>query len=170
MQDHIRRKNLNSKSKKGNAPIEVIFIFIIMIIFAIVAFFGYKALSDINTQLQKTDALDATGKEMLQKSTTAYPKVMDNAVFFILIVLSIFAIAFAFMIDTSPIFFFVTIILIIAGGFAIVLLANSSINILDASGVSLNFPKTTWIFHHLLETFLIIGMLIAGALYAKSQL
>lgn len=170
MQNNLRTKILNSKSKKGNAPVEVIFIFIILIIFSIIVFFGYKSLSDINNNLQSSNALNNQSKQMLQSSTNAYPKVMDNAVFFILIILSIFAIAFAFMVDTSPVFFFITILLLVIGAFAIVLIANSSINIMDATGVSLNFPKTTWIFHHLLEVFLIIGMLIAGALYAKSQL
>jgi hypothetical protein len=166
--ENKRKKYLNSGSK-GNAPIEVIFVFIILIVFSIIAFTSYKAFSSINVELQKQTTMPNISKQMLTTNVTAYPSVMDNAVVFLLVILSIFAIALAFMIDTSPLFFFVTIILLIAGAFAIILLANSSINVLTASGVSSNFPKTTWIFHHLLEVFLIIGLLIAGALYAKSQ-
>lgn len=163
-----RRMTLNSGSK-GNAPIEIIFILAVLVIFAIISFTSYKALSNINIELQKNAQLPNVSKSMMSKTTTAYPTVMDNAVVFILVVLSIVAIAFAFMIDTSPLFFFITIILLIAGAFAIILIANSSINILDSTGVSLNFPKTTWIFHHFLEIFLVIGLLIAGSLYAKNQ-
>jgi hypothetical protein len=163
-----KRKNLSLKSK-GNAPIEIIFIFIILIVFAIIAFVTFNTFNDLNTNLQKDVTMPNVSKEMLSDNVTKYPTVMDNAVVFILVVLSIFAIGFAFMIDTSPIFFFITVILLIAGAFAIILLANSSINIMDGTGVSMNFPKTTWIFHHMLEVFLTIGMLIAGSLYAKSQ-
>lgn len=160
---------LKGFKRKSNITFEVITILSVIIIFGLVAMLVYKTFLPVTNSLSTQKSMPQVSKDIMSSNMKAYPSVFDNGIVFILVILGIGSIAFAFMIDTNPLFFMITIILFLAAIFATVLIANSTSSVVDNLGVSSSFPKTVWIFHHLLQIILIIGFLIAGALYAKSN-
>lgn len=163
------RNRQNSGFRKGNAPIEIIIIIVILVVLGITFSLVSNVLTPFNDAIQANTQMPNVTKEIMDSGAKGYPTAMDNSILFGFIALTIASIAFAFMVDTAPGFLIITVLLLIFGAVGIMFVANSTANIFDDLGNSLNFPKTTWIFHHLLQLYLIIGFLIMGALYAKSQ-
>lgn len=165
----MKKNSLNSGSRKANSPVEIIVIIIVMVVFSIVSVISYRAFAPINTQIQANAQFPNVTKQIMNQGTTRYPATFDDLVLFGFIALSIAAIGFAFIVDTSPLFFMIAVVLLVFGGIGIAALANSSINVLNGVGIGTDFPKTLWILHHLLELYLVIGLLITGVLYGKTR-
>lgn len=157
------------KGKKSNIIFEVITIIAIIIVVGIVSMTVYKVFKPVTDKLQQSDQMPQESKDIMSSNMKAYPSVFDNGIVFIMVILAIGSIAFAFMIDTNPLFFTITILLFVVILFATVLIANASSSVVDGLGVASSFPKTVWIYHHLLQIVIVIGFLIGGALYAKSS-
>ena len=77
------------------------------------------------------------------------------------------------MIDTHPIFFAVTVILLIIIFVIAMMLSNAYNEVTDDDAFSTSaasFPKMNWIMDHFLLVAIVIGLSATLALFAKNQL
>lgn len=157
-------------SKKGNALIETITIVVMITVFIFGSIIAYNALKDVNSDIQIDSDMPTIAKQTTQSATDNMPNIIEGLVLFILVGLTLSAIIFAFIIDTHPIFFVVTIILLIIVMFIGAFLSNAFTDVLDAEyNTQSSFPISYWVMNNLLNIALIIGFLIIISLYAKSR-
>lgn len=161
-----------SNSKKGNAISDSILLLILVFVFAVVAIVGYKAYSEINTDIQADSSIAEVAKNTSGEFNTRFPKFMDASVMTILVILWLFAIAASFRIDTNPMFFIVSIILLIAVLFVGASISNTYqelVSDVDLVGPATSFPMTNLIFNNLLITILVIAASVMIALFGKEK-
>jgi len=158
-------------SKKGNALIETITIVVMITVFIFGSVIAYNALKDVNSDIQSDSDMPTVAKETTQSATDNMPNIIEGLVMFILIGLTISAVIFAFIIDTHPIFFIVTIILLIIVLFIGAFLSSAFTEVLDSEyNTQADFPVSYWVMNNLLTVALIIGFLIIISLYAKTRI
>lgn len=159
------------KKKRANAMLDTLFIVIILTVLAVIWIIGVYVLRDINTDLQADSDLTANAKSNLQHVTDVSYKVLDGSIFFMLIMFWIIALITSFLLDTHPIFFIVSLILLIAVFFVVIVMGNFFHEIFtdDITGMDTYFPLTFWIFNHFLIVSIIIGLSILGVMVAKPQ-
>lgn len=162
--------NFLFKNKKANVLLDGITILVVLIIFALAAIFIHKPMTEINNEFQDDDSLSNQTKEVMQKATAQYPKVMDSAFLMVLVILWIFGIVSSFLIDSHPAFFIFTFILMIIFFVVCIFLGNGIETLLgdaELATTSTTFQIMYWVLTHLLETFIPIVFTIAFALFAK---
>lgn len=160
------------KHKKGNILLEGITIIIVLFVLALVVIAGTNVYSSINNELQDDNQLSDDAKVMLEKSSTDYPTLFDGIFIFILVGLWITSVAFAYFIDTSPVFFVVSIILLVVVIVVSAIVSNTyqELAVEDGlDGAPVSMPMTYFIMSHLVETLLVITFSIAIALFAKTR-
>lgn len=165
-------KNLSLTGKKGNVILDGILVLIVVFVFGIMAFLGYKVMGDLNSDIQADPDISATAKTELDDLNTRYPTFFDNLFIFLLVLLIGFVVVASFVVDTNPLFFIFAIVLIIVLLFVGGSLSNAYEEIStdselgDASQV---MPKTYFVMTHLIETLVIIAFIVLIALYGKSR-
>jgi hypothetical protein len=160
------------KNKKGNALLESFTIFIILIILALIALLVNQVVKEIDAEFQADPDFQDIAKQKSKFTTDSYSKVWDGVFIFLLVGLWIAALALSYLIDTYPVFFVITLIMIIILLYVMAEISNATIEIF--SDVSLrdssnDFPMSNFIIAHLVETILVIAMTISIALYAKTR-
>lgn len=159
--------------KKANVGLDAIMILIVLFVFAGATVIGFKVMTDINTDIQADSEMSITGKATMQQVTTQYPAYMDNGFLLMLVLFWILAIVSSFFIDAHPIFFALFIIILLVILFIGASISNIYEEIIDDDNFSASaasFPKTNWIFNHLVILVLSISATIGIALYGKTKL
>ena len=157
-------------NKSGNVFFEGMTIFywiVMLIIFGIV---GLMLFTEVNIDFQSDPTNSASAKEIVQDAFDSYPSMWDDVIITAFIGLWLFALISAYFIDTSPLFFVVSLVLLIILLMVIVYAANSTYDIFTADGFVEyyeQFPKTNFIFENILIVTTLIGVTITLALYAK---
>jgi len=170
-----RNLNLNSNSRRNKAKINVgdlIVVVIFMIGFGLASIIGHQIFTDINTDIQADASIGAEAKEASSNLQDRYPKVLDGAFLLAVGLFWIFLIISSFMIDTHPIFFVVSIVLVIGTLIASSMLANVYEEVIGDSELSTyaeDFPVTNWFNGHLLLIAIAMGFSVVIALYGKSK-
>lgn len=165
----MQKKDFSLKyKKKGNAIIETVTILIVLLVFSIITIYGYEMLKDFNDDIVSDDILPASEKAKLVQYEADYPTIFDWVSLFVIIILTIGAMVAAFMLDTNPIFFIITVLLLIAVFVLAAYLNNIFFETLTTSQIE-DFPITTWIFDNLIKVIAISGLLIGLSLFAKSR-
>ncbi len=158
--------------KRGNAVLDTMIIVLILVSLALVMIVIYKAYSEMNTNLQEQDALGEKTKATLSNVNTNFPIIMDNVFIFALFLVWVFGIIASFMIDSHPIFFVITLVLLVVLCFIGVYISNAyqtialDENLIDTIDM---FPKINFILSNLLVVILIFGFTIAVSLFAKNR-
>ena len=128
----------------------------------LIAVVGYVLLSKFSgTDLDVGGVID---------SGLALYAAFDNILIGVIILMSIVVIGTAYMIDTNPVFFAVSLILLIIAVVISMILSNAFIELLavgDLAAASVHFPNLTTFMQNLPMYALIEGGLILVALYAK---
>jgi hypothetical protein len=158
------------KKKRANAVIDTLFIIIILFVCAVVWIISFSVQKDLNDDIQASD-MRAEGKDVMQTTTNTAYKVLDGGILFFLIGFWILALIASFMVDSHPIFFIVSLILLIAVLIVVIVLGNvfDDIFTTDFTGLSGYFPFTFFIFGHILAIAIVIGLSILGVMVAKPQ-
>lgn len=157
-------------SKRGNVGLELIVIIGVLAVFAIISLMGVAIMSDFNDDIQAELDFNNESKEMMSQQTNNYGILMDNAAVFILMLFWGFAIMGAVLIDTHPIFFWITVFVLVLMSIASIYLANFYEELADDDDLrpfSADLPKTSWIMTHMLHLTIAIGLTIGVVLYGK---
>ena len=164
----MTKKVFSLNYKKANAVFETIVILVVILAFAITTIFGYNSFKDLNAELQLDDTISTQGKTQLNNFQTDYPSMFDWVSIFIIVMLTIGGMVSAFMIETNPIFFIVTIVLLISVFVLAAYLNNIFFETMETSDLA-DFPITNWVFNNLIKVFVISAFMIGLALFAKSR-
>ena len=163
-----------SRNKKGNAPFDVATILIIIVALGITSIFGYKIFDELNSDFQNsTDITDSTAIATSQDMFDKYPSLLDNIFAFAFVLLMIFTIISVFMIDSHPIFFIITVIMLISVFLVAILLGNTFDDLMGETVISSyanSFPYTSWIMQHILTVMVAVGFVISIALFVKFKM
>jgi len=159
-----------AKSKKGNAVLDGLTIVIVVIVFAIGGIYGYSVLDELNTDIQNDADIGSEAKSVSSNLSNNYVDLIDGLFMFMLILFTVFVLISVFLIDTHPIFFVVSLILLIFVFIVAGLLANAYDDIVTDSSISFyanQFTFIGFIMSHLLETIIGIVFLAMIVMYAK---
>ena len=159
------------KKKRGNAILDVTILIVILFIISVSYVIVGKIQSDLNTDIQADDSLTADAKQVNQQMTDRYPKIFDAAVVFFLILFWALTLVASFMIDTHPVFFIFSLILLILVFIVVISLGNMYIDIFtdDLAGLSGDYPKIFWIWNSILPISIVIGFSILIAMFARPK-
>lgn len=161
-----------SKSKKGNVVIDSFLVILFICVLGIVLFFGFKILSSVNSSIQADSSFDTYSKSELQSYTTKTQVVFDNLFIVVFILLWIVTLVASFYIDAHPIFFGLSLILLLFIFWLTPMIGNAVETIMidsEISGTVALFPKANWILTHLLTVAIVVGSSILLTMFAKNQ-
>lgn len=157
-------------SRKGNVVIEGITVIVVAMAFAMMGVFSYYVFDVLNTDLQADPDMDAKGKEVSQNLYNNYSSLFDNLFLFVFVMLVIFVLVSVFMVDSHPIMFMVSVILLVAVFVVALLLANTYDDVMSEPTMATyanEFTYTGWLMSHLLETMIGVVFMIIIALFIK---
>lgn len=159
-------------NKKGNINIELLFLLLVVFIFVISTFTGRYILNELNDEAQIDTTLHNESKEVFSDMTNRYDGIMDNAFLLFFILIWVGMLIGASQIDTHPIFFVISIIVLIFLLIVAALIGNYYEE-LEAEDEFLNYgdslPIIDYVMGHLVLFMLIIGSSIIIVLYGKSK-
>jgi len=158
------------KHKKSNAVLDTVLVIIVLTVVGVVWFFSFWTGGIINTDLQ-ADAELSEGHTEFNK-ITELPSNFDNLFVFVFVVLWVGALIASYNVDTHPVFFIITILLLLAVFFVSMVLGNTYEEVTtdaDFTGHYLLYPKMNWIMTHLLLVAIIVGGSVTIALFAKPK-
>ena len=165
-----KKKFLNCR---GNAVFDVIVFLTFVFIIIISAFAGKYVFSEINTDLQADDLLGNTSKTLLDEQNSGYGSFLDWVIVFLVIGLWFVLLVTAWLIDSNPIFFVITLIIMIAVFIMSMFLGNIYTDIAedsDFSSVVSDFQMTHFIMDNILIFAIAIAFSIMLVLFGKNQL
>ena len=162
-----------SFNKKGNLLLDSIVVLVVLVVMGITGMFSYGIFTEVTDDL----ATDTSFKEEARNETlelqSRFPSVMDGAFAFALALIWILVLVASFMVDSHPIFFAISIILLLAILFASGLLSNAYNELetdAEISAYADEFPITSYILNNLLIFVLAIGGSVGLVLFAKSRI
>lgn len=159
-----------SRNKKANVFFEGLSIFhaiILLIIFGIV---GLMLFTDLNVDFQADPDNGAFSKDLMQEAYDQYPSMWDDIIIIAFVGMWLFALISAFFIDTNPLFFIVSAVLLILLLIFVVYISNGAYDIFidgDFETYYSQFPKTAFIFENMLVVMIVVGASILLTLYAR---
>lgn len=157
-------------NKKGNAVLDTITIIVVLVVMGIALLFGNYVLDEVNTDIQSDEDMSTEGKVVTGNMLSNYSNLFDNLFLFAFVLFVIFVITSVFVLDTHPIFFAVSVILLIFVFVVAGLLANVYNDVAQDDTIATyanEFTYMTWVMTHLLEVMIGIGFFTAIALFAK---
>lgn len=164
-----KRKNLNGlyRNKRANIFLESITIIVFLIAFVTITFFSFQLYQTIMPQINETVSSSAEAVQVLNTINTRYPAWLDGAIAFAFAGLWMAALIAAFRINAHPIFFVITIILLIFSCFVAIILANTYDTLFTDLTFNMQFPMTNFIISNILAITIAIGVSIGVALFGK---
>lgn len=169
----MMEKNGILKSRKGNAILDSFLVIIMLVVFAMFSFGAFVALNYVNDDIQADATLSNVTKETVSDAAGYYPELFDNAFIVILVLTWCMVLIASFMIDSHPIFFIFSVVLIIFVLIAAGYISNAYQEVMDDAefiSLSSNFPITNFVIEHLIETILAISFSVVLVLFGKNQL
>lgn len=158
--------------KKGSSIVDLLVILAIFLGFAMVTVVGYKVFDDFNTEIQADDDFSNESKQVLTDNIDRYPSLFDGLFIFIFVLLFASILLSSYFLDTNPIYFIITVILLIFACIVGVMLSNvydEFMADLTFSSYSATFPMTAWVMNNLLIVTLVIGFSVVVVLFAKNR-
>lgn len=153
---------------------DIINIFIIGVVLIVTIVFAYKVMTAFNTNIQASDTFDAPSKAIHEEVKQKFEGTMDS--FFILtwFAFYIFALISAWFIDTHPLFFFLSIIVLVVILVAIAPMVKVTEEIVSSTellstGWSSQFPIMYFVVQNFYAIIVAQAMLLLIVLYAKSR-
>lgn len=149
---------------------------IVVFVFCIMGILAVKVVNDLGPDIRSEiveSAADNRSVEVYDDVTTRLPSVLDAGVVLAFVLLWAVVIIASFMIDSNPLFFVISIVLMIA-----VLFVGATLQmfyeelILDSAfaTVATDLPMTDWILSHIfIITLMVLGSVLI-ALYGKNAI
>ena len=168
----LGRSSLFESSRKGNAVMDTTTILLVLFVSILAVIVAKVLFNDLNDDVQNDTSLSNSTKQLVASQNTAYSSLMDNGFMIIFVGLWIVMLASAFFSDTHPIFFVITIILMIGVLVIGAVIGNTYEEILeddDFNSIEDDFPKSHRIMSNLLVVTIIISFTITLALFGKKR-
>ena len=159
-------------SHKANIVVGTLMALIVIVVFAMVIYFGWSAFSGISTDVI-ADLTENSSIQIVQDVETRYPSVFDGLFMLVFLGMWAFVIVAAFMSDAHPMLFGFSLLLIVFVLIIAAMLANGfEETFMDESfaGVTASFPMSFWVVTHLLQMTLAITATVILALMGKNKL
>ncbi len=150
--------------------IDIITMIVMMGVISVVLLVVSYAWSSINTGLQTDSNLGATALTQSQSLYDRFKGVFDGIFFSLLMFFWLGTIATAFMIDTHPILFFVSVIALVIFMAITPVIANVYMSVAadtNLATVESNYTMMPWIMQNYVKIMVVVGFSILVALYAK---
>lgn len=150
---------------------DLLIVIIFIAIFAIVTVFGLSVYDDINDMMQ-LENISQVAKDSSQNVRVQYPSFFDNAFMLAVILFWVMLLVSSFLIDANPVFFIITIILLMFTFMIGMTISNTYQDIMsDTNFVSFSqeFPKMSWVMDNFLLVIIGMGLSSAMVLYAKAR-
>jgi hypothetical protein len=156
--------------KKANVLLEGGIILIVLIALVIGIMWISNFFSEINNDVQGSNDISSDGKSIVSQQYGKFNIIWDNVILTLFICMWLASIISAYFIETHPIFFIITIILLCFLLFLSMIIGNAyEESIGDLSVQVASFPKAHFIMTHLLQLMIGIGISIGVALFAKPK-
>lgn len=159
--------------RKAQIQTDLILMLVFLFILAIASVVGALVFNNINAEIQSDPDMQTIAKTASSNVNNNYAGMFDNAFMIFLILFWVMLLATSFFIDTHPIFFAITLILLIFIFIIGMVISNSYEDLMtdaDFSSISSGFAKTNWVMNNFLTVIIVIGFTTGLALYAKSRL
>lgn len=163
---------MTSAFKKANVGIETVLIIVVLLGIAIIMPIAYMTLSDINTDIQADDDLSNETKEVSNDLYLRMPSFLDGLFVFVLVLLWILVVATSLFIDSHPVFFVISIILLIFVLFVGAVAGNTYEEFMADTDMAVytgTFPMTYWLMTHFIPVIIVIAFSVVIALFAKNK-
>lgn len=162
------------KDKKANAVIDTATFLIVFFIMALITIISYHAFKEIYPQISPefNNSNYTAANTTLTTINESYPSTFDGGIVFIFFGIWIAVLIASYQIDTHPVFFVVSMIMLIAICVAAIFISNFYEEMFaDAvfNNITSSFPMTNWIATHMLIVVIVIGASITMVLYAKMR-
>ena len=158
-------------NNKGASMLDMFLIIIILFVLGASSIFIYNIFTNVNDELQKSD-FSPEAKEQIQGQVDVFPRVWDSVFLIVFVGLTIALFISAFFLNTSPVFFIFTVIIM---GIAIVLAAvignvyeNVVVDTVFSSSEA-EFTIIPFIMGNIAKLITGIGLLLMVGLYAKAR-
>lgn len=158
------------QNKKGNVASGMITIIIIVFALALFSFVGYNIMKDLNSEIQSDSDMKANTKNTSQNLTDRFPAIFDGGLMFLFVLLWIATLVSAYLIDTSPIFFIVSVVvflIVIIFAFALGNVYDEFILDPEFQSVPTDFPMTDFLLSNIKIMVVVVGFSIMMVLYSK---
>lgn len=157
-------------SKRGQTAPDTATVLIVLFISGIAFITVYQLLQNVNDDIQADASFNAEAKASLQTVADHYATNWDAIFAMTVVLLWVFLLVTAFFVDTHPIFFIITAILLIALFVTVPIIANAYMDYADETTVySADFPVMNWVFSHLVIVIIVMAFSAGVVLYAKNQ-
>jgi len=171
-----RNRGLNLKmvrfgqSSKGNAILDVMLIIVLLFVLGLGALYGSKIFGELDAEIQADTDMHNITRDTSGDLYGKYNSLMDNLLMFAFVLLVMFVLISVFTLDTHPIFFITTVILLVFVFIVAMMLANSYDDIArdsELSSIANNLPYMTWLWNHVVTVTVGIAFLVAIVMYIK---
>lgn len=167
-----RNLSLIFKGRKANLFMDLMLVVLVLLGMAILAFVGKDLFTDLNADIQEDADMPTNAKALSADLNTRFPTFMDGAFLLATILLWIFVLVSSVMIDSHPMFFVISLILLLFALGVVMMLGNTFEEFASDSeytGLETQFPITYFIMTNLLNLILIMGGSVLIALYGKNK-
>jgi len=160
------------KDRKGNVILDSVLFLIVLFVMGIVGVLAYIAFDDISTDIDSDPDVSDMAKGNISALADRTPSTLDGVFALAFGLLWLLVLVSSFLIDSHPIFFIVTIVLLIclliASGYMSNFYEEFSLDE-EYSTAAAQFPITQYVLSHLMMFVLIIGGSIAIVLFGKNR-
>jgi len=156
--------------KSKNAVMDGITVLVILVLFGIISVIGLNLFTTLNDEVQSDSTFTPEAQAISSSLFDKYPVLMDNLFLFAFVLLIIFTIVSVFLLESHPIFFIITVVLLVGFFLSAVLLGNvfdDMMNDSDMSTYANQMPKMSWIMQHILPLSIVNGFILVIALFMK---
>lgn len=147
--------------------------FMSILLFFIVLVIGFcgMLLSGFNDSIQ-TSTFDASVKSAIGDIDDRYPVIFDNLFLLIYFGIFIFMIISSWLVDTYPVFLWITVLVLVMQVFVGATVSNMYGAVLASSGIGeflASFPKIAYIFRHFVAISLIEAFVVIMVFFGKPK-
>lgn len=167
-----RRVTASKFKKRGNAVVETGLVVVLLLVFIVSIYYSNWLFDDLNDDIQADDDISDTAKQMVNEHNGRFSSIFDGLFVFVFVMLWIMVLVASVKIDTHPIFFGVSFLLLVAMFWVSAEVGNTyedTTSDADISGIADEYSSADFIMTHLLEAAIVIGFTIMIVLFAKSR-
>jgi len=164
----------HSSNKRGQIGLDIIILMVILFVFGTVVIVMSFVGMGISEELLLDEDVQKSNEtvETLNMLHDDMPTLWDNLYLMILILMWIGMLVTSFLIDSHPLFFYISLIIVIIVMIIGIWMGNAFLELAsdpEFSSVITSFPKMMWIADNWLIVIMIVSFTTMLALYAKGQ-